>query len=315
MPGWPSSPRPSLSSGRLDHSTDGEALRVQSLRKGTEHSPEARHPSARFGELGYRQGVASSELNRMKPKIKASIRAAVVRMDEEYGNQGWWPVQCERKHFTNPTGELELDGYHPEQFDFPRTRRGRWEICCGAVLTQNTAWTNVRRALAGLVEARLTTPELLLQHPCTSLSAIIRPAGYFNQKANYLRTLAEWFIDYDPSLSKSERSRTLLDQARAILLDVKGVGRETADCILLYAYSLPTFVVDAYTRRVFARLGVIDSTASYESIRAVFEECLAKGSIADTVRHWQQAHALIVEHAKRYHGRGTDHARDFLLPA
>jgi endonuclease III related protein len=249
----------------------------------------------------------------VKPSANARIVAAIVRLEKEYGCQGWWPVTCERKHFTFPRGELQVDGYHPGQFDFPRTRRGRWEICCGAVLTQNTAFTNVRRVLSSLTEARLTTPERLLRYPRPSLSTLIRPAGYFNQKAEYLRAVATWFIENDGRLCRSEPSRVLLEAARPTLLQVRGIGPETADSILLYAYSLPTFVVDAYTRRVFARLGIIETTASYASIRAVFEEALSQSTASASVRVWQEAHALIVEHAKRHHGRGADASHDFLL--
>ncbi len=226
-------------------------------------------------------------------------------MAKAYGPQGWWPVQCERSSFTNPTGVLEQDGYHPGQFDFPRTRRGRWEICCGAVLTQNTAWTNVRKALAGLRTADLVTPERLLAAPISAVSEVIRPAGYFNQKSGYLSAIAGWFIDNDRALAQVERSRIVLETTRPGLLKVRGVGPETADSVLLYAYALPTFVVDAYTRRIFSRLEIIDDDWNYERIRTLFEAALEQGSVKATVEYWQQAHALIVEHAKRTAGRNS----------
>jgi len=275
----------------------------------------ARQHACRHAKIGLAYSVTRSRSIRVKPSSNASIVSAFLRLEKEYGCQGWWPVTCERKHFTHPRGELQVDGYHPGQFDFPRTRRGRWEICCGAVLTQNTAWTNVRRALSSLAEARLTTPERLLRYPRPSLSSIIRPAGYFNQKAEYLRAVAQWFIENDGRLCRSKRSRALLEAARTTLLQVRGVGPETADSILLYAYSLPTFVVDAYTRRVFSRLGVIETTASYESVRARFEAALSQTTVSTCVRVWQEAHALIVEHAKRHHGRGADASLDFLMSA
>jgi len=275
----------------------------------------ARRHACRHARIGLAYTVTRSPSIRVKPSSNASIVGAIVRLEKEYGYQGWWPVTCERKHFTLPRSELQVDGYHPGQFDFPRTRRGRWEICCGAVLTQNTAWTNVRRALSSLAEARLTTPERLLRYPRPSLSSIIRPAGYFNQKAEYLRAVAQWFIENDGRLCRSKRSRALLEAARTTLLQVRGVGPETADSILLYAYSLPTFVVDAYTRRVFSRLGVIETTASYESVRARFEAALSQTTVSTCVRVWQEAHALIVEHAKRHHGRGADASLDFLMSA
>ena len=244
---------------------------------------------------------------------ESRILAAIERMADAYGPQGWWPVTCERKWFARPNGETEKDGYHPGQFDFPRTRKGRWEICCGAVLTQNTAWTNVRKALAGLRERNITTPERLLSTHVNTLRSVIRPAGYFNQKSGYLRALAEWFSGRDRALSRAERSRALLEIERPRLLSVLGVGPETADSILLYAYALPTFVVDAYTRRVLERLSLAQPHFNYERIRALCERALAQATTTATVRAWQEAHALIVEHAKRHHGRGADVSKDFLV--
>src|SRR5664280_542948 len=230
----------------------------------------------------------------------ARVGVAIARMAEVYGPQGWWPVQGERNAFVNPHGQREQEGYHPKQFEFPRTRRGRWEICCGALLTQNTAWTNVRQALAGLRNQRIVTPEQLLSADIQTLRTIIRPAGYFNQKSGYLRALAEWFLRCDPALRRAARSRALLEASRPTLLQVRGVGPETADSILLYAYALPTFVVDTYTRRVFARLALVETSWSYERIRSLFERALERPSVAATVEYWQEAHALIVEHAKHH---------------
>jgi endonuclease-3 related protein len=234
-------------------------------------------------------------------------------MAEVYGPQGWWPVQCERIAFVHPCGQREQEGYHPKQFEFPRTRKGRWEICCGALLTQNTAWTNVRKALAGLRKQRIVTPEQLLSADIQTLRNIIRPAGYFNQKSGYLCAIADWFLRHDRALRRTERSRALLEASRPALLRVRGVGPETADSILLYAYSLPTFVVDAYTRRVFARLSVVETSWGYERIRTLFELALERPTVAATVEYWQEAHALIVEHAKHHHRRGADPKNDFLL--
>jgi endonuclease-3 related protein len=141
-------------------------------------------------------------------------------------------------------------------------------------------------------------PEPIAVAPSETLGEAIRPAGYFNQKARYLQALAEWFILNDRTLTRAKYSRPVLDAVRPELLKVRGVGRETADSILLYAYSLPTFVIDAYTRRVFAPLGVFDDTWSYEQVRALFESALAQASATATVEQWQESHALIVEHAR-----------------
>lgn len=244
---------------------------------------------------------------------ESRIATAVARMADVYGPQGWWPVQSERRAFLNPDGELERQGYHPRQFDFPRSRAARWEICCGALLTQNTAWTNVRGALVRLREEKLMTPERLLDAPIENVKYAIRPAGYFNQKSGYLRALAEWFVANDRKICRSERNRKQLETLRPKLLSVRGVGPETADSILLYAYALPTFVVDTYTRRVFSRLSLVESDWSYERIRALFESALARPTLIATVEWWQEAHALIVEHAKRHHRKGADSKADFLL--
>jgi endonuclease-3 related protein len=194
---------------------------------------------------------------------------------------------------------IEPDGYHLGQFDFPRTRQGRWEICCGAVLTQNTSWSNVRTALAGLRRVALVTPEGILRANSEVLCEAIRPARYFNQKTKYVRAVAKWFIQNDRNLARAKHSRAMLEATRPGLLKVLGVGRETADSILLYAYALPTFVVDAYTRRVFSGLGAFDDTWNYERVRALFETIATQQSPRHTVEHWQECHALIVEHARR----------------
>jgi endonuclease III related protein len=230
-----------------------------------------------------------------------------------YGPQGWWPVRSEQRRFLNPLGEIERRGYHPGQFEFPRTRKGRWEIVCGAVLTQNTAWTNVERALDALGQAGLSTPDKVLACPSATLCTKIHAAGHFNQKTRYLAAIAQWFVDNDPMLRQAQPTRPLLERVRPELLRVKGVGPETADSILLYAYRLPTFVVDAYTRRVFGRIGIVSEEFGYERIRSIFELALGLPDVRATVQAWQEAHAAIVEHAKRFHGRRADATKDFLV--
>lgn len=249
----------------------------------------------------------------MAVSTEAMIKKAISKMAKAYGPQGWWPVECERRTFDGPSGERQTEGYHPGQFDFPRTRQGRFEIACGAVLTQNTAWTNVQKALRGLREAGLLSPERLFSMPDATLSQVIRPAGYFNQKSKYLKSLTEWFKAVDRKLSQETASRALLEAVRPGLLAVRGIGPETADSILLYAYRLPTFVVDAYTRRVFSRLRLLEAHWGYERIRTFLEGALRQPTVRETVEQYQEAHALIVEHAKRYHGRKANPEEDFLV--
>lgn len=198
---------------------------------------------------------------------------------QEYGPQGWWPVQSEGN------GE----GYHPGSYHEPQTRLGRFEIGVGAVLTQNTAWTNVRRALDQLRNSDVFSPESIQASDQSRLQNLIRPAGYFRQKAQYLFHLATWFLENDASLVSMS-----LEAARASLLSVKGVGPETADSILLYAYRFPLFVVDAYTRRIFAENKVFNAKGSYHTIQQAFHDALPRD-----VNLYQEYHALIVAHAKK----------------
>lgn len=161
----------------------------------------------------------------------------------------------------------------------------------GAVLTQNTAWANVERALAQLSSQVPLAADALLALPEPELAALIRPAGYFNVKARRLRALLEAIV-----AAGGESALSRLDTAslRELLLDIHGIGPETADDILLYAFDRPVFVVDAYTRRLFERLGLLTGGESYELIRATFEQALGP-----TAAVLNESHALIVRHAKQ----------------
>jgi endonuclease-3 related protein len=143
----------------------------------------------------------------------------------------------------------------------------------GAYLTQNTAWTNVERALAGLRSARLLSLDGIRRAPLATLERLIRPSGYFRQKALRLKTFVA-FLDeaYEGSLTKMFSQPT--SKLREELLSLNGIGPETADSILLYAGNHPVFVVDAYTRRILERHQIMDPSASYEEIRQSFEKAL-----------------------------------------
>lgn len=160
----------------------------------------------------------------------------------------------------------------------------------GAVLTQNTAWTNVERALAQLSAQVPLVADSLLALSESELAMLIRPAGYFNVKARRLRAFCEAYL-----LAGGESSLQALDtpRLRRWLLGIHGIGAETADDILLYAFGRPVFVVDAYTRRLFQRLGVIDGDESYETLRVRFEEAMGRDPGL-----FNEYHALIVHHAK-----------------
>lgn len=177
-----------------------------------------------------------------------------------YGHRHWWPAQTP------------------------------YEMMVGAILTQNTAWTNVEKALSNFGD-RLT-PEYILAASPADLAACIRSSGYHNQKALKLKALTQWFSRYDCDITLARRADG--EALRLELLAVKGIGGETADAILTYALNKPFFVVDAYTRRLLHRYGY-DLPGSYESLRKAIEENIPK-----ELPVYNEFHALIVEHAKRF---------------
>jgi len=184
------------------------------------------------------------------------------RLFEARGHQGWWP------------GETPF------------------EVVVGAVLTQNTAWTNVERAISALKAANALDPHAILAMPVEQLATLIRPAGYYNVKARRLREVVGFICKEAGGQVEALSGQDPL-QLRQRLLAIRGVGRETADSILLYALGFPFFVVDAYTRRVFGRLGVIEPEADYDEIRAVFEGALQRDAAL-----FNDYHAQIVAHGK-----------------
>jgi endonuclease-3 related protein len=183
------------------------------------------------------------------------------RLIQAYGPQHWWPG------------------------DTP------FEIMVGAVLTQNTAWTNVEKAIDRLKAAGKLDPRSLVDCTLEQLAELIRPAGYFNVKARRLQSFCRFFIEAGGLDSLAAQPT---HELRKRLLAVHGVGPETADDMLLYAFGRSVFVVDAYTRRVGQRLDILRGGEGYEEIRALFEAAL--GSDAHT---FNELHALIVHHAKQ----------------
>ncbi len=168
-----------------------------------------------------------------------------------------------------------------------------WEIIVGAVLTQNTAWKNVERALRNLWAEGLMGVESLANVDVGRLAELIRPSGYYNQKARRLKDVAEYFLRrWDGDLKRFFSRPT--DEIREELLSIRGIGEETADSILLYAGGHPVFVVDAYTRRLLERVGV-SCSKKYVDVQGLFHRC-----IRPDVAVYREYHALIVEHAKRH---------------
>ena len=190
------------------------------------------------------------------------IRALYDRLFAIYGEQHWWPCKS----------------------------GSRWEIVSGAILTQNCAWTNVEKALVNLENSGIVSPEAILKTPDDTLRELIRPAGFFKQKSVYLKSAAQFFIENENDFLQSNDVWAL----RKRLLTVKGVGNETADSILLYAFQKPLFVIDAYTRRVAERHLNLDGTMPYGQLQKIFMDALPID-----VSLYGEYHALIVALCKQ----------------
>lgn len=212
-----------------------------------------------------------------------------------YGPQGWWPLINLNDSNPNKTGSIR--GYHPENYDLPIKRNDIYEVILGAILTQNTTWQQAERALFNLNKLNAINPEKLLVLDDETLKSAIRCAGFLNQKSSYLREITKFFIGLEDRIPN-----------RKELMMVKGVGNETADSILLYAYRQPEFVVDTYTKRILVHLGLVDEGIKYKELKELFES-----NLSEDVPVYQEYHALIVEHAKRYYSRKPYSVNDPLL--
>lgn len=191
---------------------------------------------------------------------KQHLQKIFQALANRYGQQDWWPAESP------------------------------FEVMVGAVLTQNTAWLNVERAIGNLAEKNCLSAERIVAVRHDHLARWLRPAGYFNVKATRLKNFCKWYLDAGSFTALQELDTETL---RLALLAVNGVGNETADDILLYAFERPVFVVDAYTRRLFSRLGFIQGDEDYDVLRVVIESALG----AD-VELYNEYHALIVQHAR-----------------
>lgn len=201
----------------------------------------------------------------------------------KYGRQGWWPLLREK-------GDRKPKD--PSRFSI----NDRFEICAGAILTQNTSWKNVELALGNLSSLNLLSPGAVLSCRQEQLAKAIMPAGYYNQKAKKLRIFAKFFQGLEGRVPE-----------RGELLSLWGIGPETADSMLLYAWGVPVFVIDSYTRRMFAHLGIVPARWDYEKTRSFFEANLERDS--GLFCEW---HALIVAHCKLHYSKKPYGASDFL---
>ncbi len=182
--------------------------------------------------------------------------------EEAYGFQDWWPADS------------------------------AFEVAVGAILTQNTSWRNVERAVENMKNEGLLSPEKIKTSPLPTIKRPIRPAGYYNAKALKLKSFVEFLFnryDGDIEAMKTEDKESL----RSELLGVWGVGPETADSILCYALEKESFVVDAYTKRILSRMGYLEESMSYADVKSYIEE-----RIPQDLSYHQEFHALFVAHAK-----------------
>jgi endonuclease-3 related protein len=193
-----------------------------------------------------------------------SLLAVFNRLFDRYGPLKWWPA------------------------DTP------FEVCVGAILTQNTSWINVEKAVTALKQVAIMSPATL--HGCDPeyLAQLIRPAGYFNVKSRRLKDFTSWlFLNHQGSLERMFAGNWR--ELREELLRVRGIGPETADSILLYAGNKPSFVVDAYTSRLFRRLGLLPEAAGYDETRDLF-----MNSLPEDVALFNEYHAQIVAQCKQF---------------
>ncbi len=193
-----------------------------------------------------------------------------LKLFRAYGPQHWWPA------------ETPL------------------EVVIGAVLTQNTAWHNVEKAMANLKHTRLLNLDRICRTPADRIAKLIMPAGYYNIKARRLLSVLTW-LQEQGGFAKLKATPT--SRLRTSLLDCYGVGPETADSILLYALNRPVFVIDAYTRRILTRYGLIQGNEPYEQLRHWIEQSLApfiRNDRQTTVQVFKEFHALFVRLAKTH---------------
>jgi len=197
----------------------------------------------------------------------------------KYKKQGWWPI------FSVEKGLSEYGVAAPKNDD------DRFEIIIGAILTQNVAWKNVEKALASLKKNKILLPRKLHKSDNELIASCIKPAGYYNQKTIKIKNFLNWFSGINYSFDVMQKMET--EELRGMLLEINGIGPETADSILLYAMGKKIFVVDAYTKRIFSRLNLVSIDDSYGAIQSFFQN-----EFKGTVKKYNEFHALIVTHGK-----------------
>lgn len=208
------------------------------------------------------------------------------------GPRGWWPLPSLSGREGRDAGGYLKASSRPIGF-----RRGqeassrRFEIAVGAVLAQNTAWRGASLAVSALAAGGLLSPKAIMAVDSAVLAGSLKSAGTYQRKAVYLKNLALAWNDIEMVASDPNG----LEPGRKLLISLSGVGFETADCVLVYAYGHPLFIADAYARRILSRLGFVKPTDSYETVRFYVEERLPRDAC-----FLAEGHALFVEFAKRF---------------
>ena len=221
--------------------------------------------------------------------IKRNINEIYKTLKNTYPKEGhWWPTTDIKTTQT----EYMVEGDEKDNQQF--------EIIMGTILTQNTTWTSVDKALKNLSKHTNFNAKSIVKFIDDDpdlFKNLIKPTGYFNQKTIYLKNVADFYISLE--------GRT---PTRKEVLSVKGVGNETADSILLYAYNEKEFVVDAYTKRIFSYLGYVDENVTYLKLKKLFED-----NFEGDVKDYEDYHGLIVEHAKLYYRNRPYGVKDDIL--
>lgn len=199
----------------------------------------------------------------MNKRISKKLMLIYNKLYQQFGPQHWWP------------GDTKA------------------EIIVGAILTQNTNWGNVEKALANLKKAKLLNFSALQKTSEKTIAKLIQPSGFFNVKAKRLKNFVRFFYEEYNGSWKNIQAEPL-DVLRYKILSVNGVGPETADSILLYALDCPVFVVDAYTKRIFSRRGIVGKDDDYDTVQRLFME-----NLPHDVKLFNEYHALIVRLAKK----------------
>ncbi|WP_022856002.1 MULTISPECIES: endonuclease III domain-containing protein [Thermodesulfobacterium] len=200
----------------------------------------------------------------MTRKISEVLQEIYQRLFEFFGPQNWWPAETP------------------------------FEVCVGAILTQNAAWKNVEKAISNLKQKGLLSPPALYQLPVEKLAELIKPSGFYNLKAKRLKSFVEFLmLNYQGNLDLMFKKP--ISHLRAELLNIKGLGKETIDSILLYGGNLPVFVVDAYTYRILNRHFLVPEETTYDEIQALFME-----NLPPDPQLFNEYHALLVACGKSF---------------